>query len=541
MKINTSIMATVGKFFVGCMLPLFWVTDLGAQDAFLAPPTHIGPPRPDHAATNRAFQGIPSLAIAASGRMWANWYAGVTPGEDQNNYVVVTTSGDGGKTWHESLVIDPDGAGPVRAFDPEMWVAPDGRLFVFWAQAQGHEGTVSGVWCIETDQPHAAQPTWSQPRRVTDGIMMCKPVVLSTGEWMLPVSTWRKTDDSARVIVSTDQGKTWALRGACHVPEKDRQFDEHMIVERQDGSLWMLVRTNYGIGESVSVDRGKTWPVLKPSSISHPSARFFITRLQSGNLLLVKHGPIAEKIGRSHLTAFVSRNDGRDWVGGLLLDERSGVSYPDGQQTPDGSIQIIYDYSRTGERNILLASFTESDVAAGTGDSDTVHLRQLVSQASGGREKDARKPPALSPNANGKPLRIPDNAASPRGAKWDDAGYTAQPLKIDQTIFTDRRYKIAEVPAALDNAYFLKLPLDGTKQLTCTQSGIIGFLTPQPNRNGDSQSKQLLDQGFELVAMPEVRLFDATNPANYCSLYQKVCTTGEVIQFGKWAVPVVYP
>ena len=31
-----------------------------------------------------------------------------------------------------------------------------------------------------------------------------------------------------------------------------RQFDEHMFVERKDGSLWLLVRTNYGIGESIS-------------------------------------------------------------------------------------------------------------------------------------------------------------------------------------------------------------------------------------------------------------------------------------------------
>jgi hypothetical protein len=108
----------------------------GAGRVSLDPPRHIGAPLPQHAATQRAFQGIPSMAVAPGGRLWANWYAGMTPAEDRNNYVVLATSGDGGATWREVLVVDPDDDGPVRAFDPELWVSPDGRLFVFWAQME---------------------------------------------------------------------------------------------------------------------------------------------------------------------------------------------------------------------------------------------------------------------------------------------------------------------------------------------------------------------------------------------------------------------
>ncbi len=356
-------------------------------DAFLRPAAYVGPPKSEHAATNRAFQGIPSMAVAPGGRLWATWYAGVTPGEDANNYVVVSTSGDHGKSWKEVLVIVPDGEGPVRTYDPELWLTPDGRLWVFWAQAIGHSGSVAGVWHVETRQPDEEQSSWSEPRRLTDGVMMCKPIVLSSGEWVLPASTWRETDFSARMIVSTDQGESWTLRGACNVPRDARQFDEQMIVERRDGSLWMLVRTRYGIGESISADRGKTWPELTPTEIQHPSARFFITRLQSGNLLLVKHGPIDQKTARSHLMAFVSVDDGFSWTGGLLLDARTGVSYPDGQQGDDGLIRIVYDYSRTGARQILMAEFREEDVVAAKPVSDAVRLMQVVSEASGGREK----------------------------------------------------------------------------------------------------------------------------------------------------------
>ena len=96
---------------------------------------------------------------------------------------------------------------------------------------------------------------------------------------------------------------------------------------------------------------------------------------------------MAKRTGRSHLTAFLSTDDGNTWSDGLLLDERGGVSYPDGQQAADGVIRIIYDFSRTGSRHILMARFREEDVAAGKPVTDAVKLRQLVSEASGGLEK----------------------------------------------------------------------------------------------------------------------------------------------------------
>ena len=333
-----------------------------------------------HNLKNRKFQGIPSIAISTNGQLWAIWYAGITPDEDQNNYVVIATSGDDGKSWTEKLIIDPDGKGPLRAFDPELWLDPKGTLWLFWAETVGHDGTNAVLWAKTNNTPGKGDSEWSAPRRIANGIMMCKPTVLSTGEWVFPVSTWRETDNSAKAVVSKDKGKTFIIRGACNVPKEVRAFDEQMIVERENKSLWMMVRTKYGIGESISNDQGKTWSTLIPSSIQHPSARFFIRRLTSGNLLLVKHGPINERIGRSHLTAYISKDDGNTWLGGLLLDERNGVSYPDGQQRSDGTIHIIYDYSRTTSREILMAKFTEADVIAGDTASATTSLRMIVSK-----------------------------------------------------------------------------------------------------------------------------------------------------------------
>ena len=144
-----------------------------------------------------------------------------------------------------------------------------------------------------------------------------------------------------------------------------------MAVERKDGSLWMLVRTTKGIGESLSNDGGATWSPLKIPSIQHTSSRVFIGRLQSGNLLLVKHLGIDEdplSAGkakqRRELTAFISKDDGKTWSGGLVLDERVGCSYPDAQQAADGTIYFCWDYQRSREQELWMTTFREEDVLA---------------------------------------------------------------------------------------------------------------------------------------------------------------------------------
>ena len=156
-------MNKIQKWFILVLL-VFLSTSLFAQQAdFYTPPKYIGPPLPLHAETNRAFQGIPSMAVTPGGRLWVTWYAGPTPGEDHNNYVILYTSGDNGATWQTVLVVDPDQTGPVRAFDPQIWMAPDGKLRLAWAQSEsvghnrpiGHARSIAGVWFLATSEPES--------------------------------------------------------------------------------------------------------------------------------------------------------------------------------------------------------------------------------------------------------------------------------------------------------------------------------------------------------------------------------------------------
>ncbi len=337
-------------------------------------------PGPEYADEGRMFQGIPAIERAPNGRLWAAWYGGGVT-EDLHNYIILDTSGDDGQSWQRVLVLDPDGDGPQRAFDPCLWHDPSGRLWLYWAQRP--DKNPADTLAITTTESGRADASWTAPRHLLEGIMMNKPTALADGRWLLPAAVWH-VEDSSRVFATADGGESYERIGAAGIPEADdRNCDEHMIVERRDGSLWMLVRTRYGIGESTSEDGGRSWSPVTPTTIPHTNARFFLRRLDSGRLLLVRHAPPDAARVRSHLTAYLSDDDGQTWSGGLLLDERLGVSYPDAVQAPDGRIYLIYDYERRRDKLILMAVFREQDVLEGRTVSPDARLRVLVNQAHG--------------------------------------------------------------------------------------------------------------------------------------------------------------
>ena len=372
------------------------------QDTSLKPALTIDDPGPDYADDRRRWQGIPGIERAPGGRLWATWYSG-GQGEGPGNYVPLATSANDGRTWSApQRVIYPPNA-TCRCFDPCLWCDPRGRLWHFWAQSYGYYDGRAGVWAVHCEDPDAQRPHWSAPVRLCNGIMMNKPLVLSTGEWCLPAAVWsaalpqqtetsevkpQRTDMAterfSNLIVSTDEGEHWARRGGADVP--NRAFDEHMVIERRDGSLWMLVRRSDGIGEAISTDRGFTWQAAPAPVLPGPNARFCIRRLRSGRLLLLNH---ARSDARSHLTAWLSEDDGHSWVGGLLFDERPGVSYPDATEAPDGTLYVIYDHNRGDpwalgrDREILLAILREEDIQAGQIVNPASRLCVRVNQATG--------------------------------------------------------------------------------------------------------------------------------------------------------------
>ncbi|MDD2601145.1 MAG: sialidase family protein [Kiritimatiellae bacterium] len=499
---------------------------------FVHPPVNFNPGA-EYGLDKRNYQGIPSIERAPNGRLWATWYAGKV-WEDKFNYLLAATSDDDGRTWSDvQFVVDPDGDDDRRASDPCLWLDPTGKLWLFWwMNGAGQHVTMS----ITTANPNDAKPIWSEPRALYPGVMLNKPLVLKNNDWLMPAAIW-KSDYGTGVMISKDKGASFSFLGAANVPAERRNCDEHMLVERKDGSLMMLIRTSdHGIGRSFSTDGGKSWSKVE-DYLAQTTSRFFVRRLLSGNLLLVKHDGINERgAGRKQLTAYLSEDDGASWLGGLVLDERNSVSYPDGTQAPDGTIYVIYDWERARDKHILMTTFREEDVRKGSY-SAAGRERVLINFATGENPRLAKMAAeraaalALKDNADGAELIIGP------AARMQAPDVVTAPLQDGALLFTDREYRLTGVPQSLVGKQFIRGSLNNGVVAECVEAGPLYVLTPAPARNRDTVEPSLLQQGFVKAAVPEFVLF-GSSAGNTCSVYQKKMKAGEKVKIGKWGVLV---
>lgn len=336
---------------------------------------------------SRKWQGCPTVCKTRKGTMYFGWFSGGPREPDLENYCIHARSFDNGNTIEEPyMVIDSVPEEMVRAEDIQLWMDPGGKLWVFWTQTKvlGLENPmdsfdgVFGVWAITTEDPDDENPVWSQPVRLCDGFLRCRPSVLSNGTWIFPAYDWVQEDHRYTYYLTKDRGKTFEK---CLGPKKParniKMFDETMIVEVKDGTLWLLVRTFEGVGRSISEDGGLSWSEVENPAFEGPCSRFFIGRLKSGNILFINHYGFT---GRSHLTALLSDNEGKSFDNRLLLDERADVSYPDAIEDDDGYITVIYDRERHGAKEILTASFTEEDIRKGAFQSPDSYSKRIISK-----------------------------------------------------------------------------------------------------------------------------------------------------------------
>lgn len=498
---------------------------------FLHFPYLYSPPLEKHADQDRKFQGIPSIAVTQNDRLWATWYGGGI-GESHENYIMIAKSDDGGETWSDILqVIDP----PFRASEPAVWVDPQGRL---WWMANFYPGRRQlrdwgrQLWVLVSDDPDADEPEWNEPRLIAKEMNNFNmPTVLSDGRWLWPTGSWN-LEQLSQPIFSDDQGETFYAGGGIPIPEDVRTFEEYQVVELKDGRLWLLTRTRYGIGQSFSDDGGKTWSEVEPSGIINAGTRFFVKRLQSGNILLVKNGPIDQNVGRSRMMAFVSKDDGQSWQGGLMLDERTGLSYPDGDQGSDGTIYVIYDRHRYTEQEILMAAFTEEDVLAGEPVSDRVLLRSLINKSFGENPEPIHIDVGV-PYDDAEPVA---NLLEGDRPALDRSDYTIKPITRGAQIFSNRPHRWHEVPDVLSDKEFIQIPIETDEEITFSESGLVFVATPLPTVNRHTVQQSLLRQGFTRSPLPAFALFDHAQAETV--LFQKIVEAGETIEIGYWGVVI---
>ena len=146
---------------------------------------------------------------------------------------------------------------------------------------------------------------------------------------------------------------------------------EATIEQLNDGRLWMLMRTNWGVfWEAHSHDEGLTWGTFRPTAIDASSAPGMLRRLQSGRLLLVWNranpegthdypftggdgisSEVAHSNHREELSAMVSDDDGSTWSEPLVLarvtEERAvkRLAYPRVFEAAPGEIWMTTTYA----------------------------------------------------------------------------------------------------------------------------------------------------------------------------------------------------
>ena len=368
------------------------------------PPQLIHDPFPAYAEKYLPFAMAASMESTRKGRLWTCWAGGQ---DGPNAYLLASYSDDRGETWRDPVfVIDPQAHGlKMGTRLGAFWCDPKGRLWLFFHQSVGMFDGSSSNWFVRCDDPDAAKPTWTEPVFIGFGASLNKPIVRKNGEWILPVSLWERWHidkpfadryhelDAVRgadVFVADDEGASWRYRGG--IIFKESCFNEHSVVELEDGRLWMLSRGMKGAFQSFSTDGGATWQP-QTTFFPHVNSKAVFRRLQSGAVLLIKHGKDMVTAPtwkgpndwgvRKELTAFLSADEGKTWSKGLLLDERVNVSYPDIAQTPNGDIYVHYDRERTGAAEILFARFREEDVQAGAITTPGGALKNLVKSKAG--------------------------------------------------------------------------------------------------------------------------------------------------------------
>lgn len=343
---------------------------------------------PQYSEDIRRFQGCPSVAVTRGGRVWLAWYSGGPREPHMDNYYIVTFSDDGGDTFRRPYIVSPsDKEKLVHTLDPQLWLAPDGRLYLFWIQENvvpttpenlartdfppidGFTGfaRIDGFmftdflhsqWFSVCDDPDAEKPVFSEPRCIGDGFLRCKPTVLSSGRWLL--FAYDQLHLRYGYKISDDGGQTFTHHyGGQKVTTR---FDEAMAYEKKDGTVRMLARTSVGvIAQSVSRDGGNTWTDGTLTEIKNPNTRFYVSRTPGGRVILVNND---HENSRTNMTAYLSEDDGETWKYTLTLDTRADISYPD-VDFHDGKIYLTYDRERIGAKEIILAVMTEDDIING--------------------------------------------------------------------------------------------------------------------------------------------------------------------------------
>ena len=335
----------------------------------------------------RIWQGIPKLEITKNGIRYLSFTSGGIR-DGIGNYVALTRQ-EGNKYHLIAIIKDDD---PYYVHDSCLWIDPLGRLWFFATKTRDY---CVVAYIIDNPEDKVEKLHFSNEKVICDGTIFHQPIVSSKGDYLF--SSWINDHEPYEDIVgdpqcerksflvkSSDAGKTWKKVGSIAV--KGRHYDSSAIMERNDGTILMYVRTNYGISVSSSKSGGRSWQEQSQQRIKSADSTFCIKKLKSGRWLLIRHD---DPLSRNNLTAFISEDEGKTYPYKLLLDERDNLSCPFVKVDENDVIHVVYDRERgsfcknarhalSKAREILEAEIKEDNILRGEVGKDSILKKTLL-------------------------------------------------------------------------------------------------------------------------------------------------------------------
>lgn len=246
----------------------------------------------------------------------------------------------------------------VPHWNPVLFQSQNSPLYLFFKV--GHTIPAWQTWVqTSTDMGYI----WSVPRPLVAGDqgggrgpVKNKPLCLSSGRWLAPASL-EGDEWNAFVDISDNQGDSW--RKSALVPINRVESPSSLsslqgkgviqptLWESEPGCVHMLLRSTTGyILRSDSQDSGQTWCPAYPTSLPNNNSGIDLTKLQTGELVLV-YNPVEENWGkRTPLVLDISRDNGNTWERAYTLEQEAGeYSYP-AIVSQGNNIYLTYTWKR---------------------------------------------------------------------------------------------------------------------------------------------------------------------------------------------------
>ena len=329
---------------------------------------------PNHATATDVFRSgsegyhtfrIPALVVTAKGTLLAICEGRKSNRSDHGDVDLVSKrSSDGGHTWGPVQLIHEEGGienitigNPCPVVDQAT-----GRIWLPFTREN------DDVLITSSDDDGL---TWAEPTPITDavkkpdwgwyatgpgnGIQLTRGA--HKGRLVIPCDHRVKSIEDRRkstrshVIYSDDHGRSWRLGGVTEF-----LMNECAVVERNDGSLLLNMRSNRGRGRratATSRDGGMTWSDCRDDpTLIEPVCQASMIRIGADSgpdaaSRLVFSNP-ASTNARHRMTVRFSDDDGDTWSAGKLVYAGSSA-YSSLAALEDGSVGILYERDDYGE------------------------------------------------------------------------------------------------------------------------------------------------------------------------------------------------